>query len=1178
MPGDCFVTGAAGAALFRARGFALLVVLALLGVIASALVALSVLVVQETAAQSQQEALAQARHNAQFALAEALAVLQRQAGPDAVVTARAEAMAGAGGGQSGVQSGGSGDSGSGITPAALAWTGVWPVAATGRVQGDAHWLVSGRGDPLAKLKESESVLMVAARAEPGAVSGASVGATDAAGVFASGAEGAEPAGGWPAVRVPLVEIPQRGGAYGWWVGDEGVKVNIAATGRLPAVSRRLEEAFPEAQHERLATLLAGPSVDSLLPGPQGQVASASGSVTAFSMMSARSSVASAASSDTAGDAYLRSKIFDIDSLGELSAMRPLARDGYRSGLFHEVTFASYGVLADPSTGLRTDYSLAPETFPLGGQFASYADHTFAMETPAEPRGSRDMLIPGKEDLRRRYRISPTAAVGNAEVSAAVAPLLTDCYLLFSVHSADAKEIADFKKVSPTLAAPAVNEIVIHAGALITLWNPYTSALVPQDLLLEVEGLPDAVNMVLASGGQRSVNLRANMRNVSGSNSWWIALPFDDSERKGVTPSWLPGRFYSWLGPNNFSSGAARSDGMTGAFYEQNLGNAIWLQRTGTRYITSGVAPDFRVGVTRTNLTLRLRQRPPGSGTAGWANAPVLAEFSGVDFDPLSPSNAAAVRYPANTRQYQFGFRVRLADPGAMAAGSTAAWDKSAWLRGADPRSRNHSNIGTQPTQLTPYHLPNGRSMAAYVDGTGTKGFHKIADYESLWYRPMGASGVLTVEDVPLFELPRHAPLRVADLRHLHIEGQRPYAIGNRWGALGVAGSGALASGSGGGGGSSGGGSSGAGSSGAAGADLNRVFDRGFFSGASVWQGGGWAGAFGGSSGGGLTLSAAGTAALLPAERLHSAANTDQLLAAGGRSAQYLMLHGAFNINSFSPGAWRAVLAGQRYGEFDYVYSDHGSGEFNPARPSRSTTLGVAAGRYSQSAAETFDTGSYASSNYAGTWGAGFHNAATEPPTSYFRRGLSELTDAQLDRLALAVTERLRERAQQGLPPFGSFAEFLGPVPLASFAHPLEAGARMSVLEAAVIDVMRTEGQMNLSPRQRFNYDQDGKPIWWDTPAFINAGDLWAQFAHYAAVRSDTFRIRTYGRSASGEAHAWCEALVQRLPEPFAGSHASGGGSVSGGAVSGAAQMQNPDPQFGRRFRLVSVRWLSAADL
>lgn len=120
--------------------------------------------------------------------------------------------------------------------------------------------------------------------------------------------------------------------------------------------------------------------------------------------------------------------------------------------------------------------------------------------------------------------------------------------------------------------------------------------------------------------------------------------------------------------------------------------------------------------------------------------------------------------------------------------------------------------------------------------------------------------------------------------------------------------------------------------------------------------------------------------------------------------------------------------------------------------------------------------------------------------------------------------------------------------------------------------------MNLSPRQRFNYDQDGKPIWWDTPAFINAGDLWAQFAHYAAVRSDTFRIRTYGRSASGEAHAWCEALVQRLPEPFAGSHASGGGSVSGGAVSGAAQMQNPDPQFGRRFRLVSVRWLSAADL
>ena len=75
------------------------------------------------------------------------------------------------------------------------------------------------------------------------------------------------------------------------------------------------------------------------------------------------------------------------------------------------------------------------------------------------------------------------------------------------------------------------------------------------------------------------------------------------------------------------------------------------------------------------------------------------------------------------------------------------------------------------------------------------------------------------------------------------------------------------------------------------------------------------------------------------------------------------------------------------------------------------------------------------------------------------------------------------------------------------------------------------------------------------------------------ARSDTFTVRSYGESkdVNGKvlARAWCEAVVQRTPEPVVPDDITG--------------MNPKDPQenqtdFGRRFRIVSFRWLSADEV
>ena len=96
----------------------------------------------------------------------------------------------------------------------------------------------------------------------------------------------------------------------------------------------------------------------------------------------------------------------------------------------------------------------------------------------------------------------------------------------------------------------------------------------------------------------------------------------------------------------------------------------------------------------------------------------------------------------------------------------------------------------------------------------------------------------------------------------------------------------------------------------------------------------------------------------------------------------------------------------------------------------------------------------------------------------------------------------------------------------------------------------------------------------DAPGFLSQMDILTAIAPFISVRSDTFKVRTYGTyidpvSGAVESESWLEATVQRRHEYV---DSSDGPEVRPGAL---AQINET---FGRRFEIVNVRWLSADEI
>ena len=329
----------------------------------------------------------------------------------------------------------------------------------------------------------------------------------------------------------------------------------------------------------------------------------------------------------------------------------------------------------------------------------------------------------------------------------------------------------------------------------------------------------------------------------------------------------------------------------------------------------------------------------------------------------------------------------------------------------------------------------------------------------------------------------------------------------------------------------------------------------------------------------------------------AAANLATLRTAYRQAAASLLTLGSFNINSRSIDAWAAVLGAAR----DLQVVADGSGSPGPTPVTNATAIPR------MTPVSKKSDGSPLSDS---TW-----------------NGFTALSDAQIRQLAKnIVDEIIRRQGNKVVPgPFRSLGEFVNRSLQNDLSLNTTSNGAKGALQAAL-----DEPTNSLSPNFAFfNSDyQDvknaqGDSKWkyqWATstvPAsdylagqgpttstaqgFLLQADILQQIGPFLSARSDTFVIRTFGESINpitGESagKAWCEAVVQRLPDyvdqtdtkitnpqsPAQGLNVALYDATppykvdNFGTVSDNIGITNKT--FGRRFKIVSFRWLSAQDI
>jgi hypothetical protein len=269
---------------------------------------------------------------------------------------------------------------------------------------------------------------------------------------------------------------------------------------------------------------------------------------------------------------------------------------------------------------------------------------------------------------------------------------------------------------------------------------------------------------------------------------------------------------------------------------------------------------------------------------------------------------------------------------------------------------------------------------------------------------------------------------------------------------------------------------------------------------------------------------------------------------GWKSASsHQLLRGGFNVNSTSVDAWKAVL------------STHTGASIPTLDP---LTLNVSA-----TDADSLPLLRTLSST------AGDMDA--DPSNTNRWGGYRNLSDDDVDKLAEAIVEQVREQG-----PFLSMSDFLNRRLVEESDTTSSGGALELAIARAGIDTIpggmasRAVTPADASDMGFANQTAAVGDTEEGSRARVSQGDLMSMVGANFTVRSDTFTIRAYGEASdsSGKevtARAWCEAVVQRLPDWIDPADAP------------EAALNSVRPinlRFGRRFEIVSFRWLSPSEI
>ena len=268
-------------------------------------------------------------------------------------------------------------------------------------------------------------------------------------------------------------------------------------------------------------------------------------------------------------------------------------------------------------------------------------------------------------------------------------------------------------------------------------------------------------------------------------------------------------------------------------------------------------------------------------------------------------------------------------------------------------------------------------------------------------------------------------------------------------------------------------------------------------------------------------------------------------------AAHLMVDGAFNVNSTSVDAWKVFLSSLKGKPVAYL--DGG------AAPKEAGPDGTVVSPGSLPNAVPVKTADITSPN---------------SPPEQWKTG-RELTDDEIEQLAVAVVKQVKLRG-----PFLSLSEFVNRR-LDDSDLPLSLkGALQAALDDEDVDInanFRKSGRMldnETATINGFEFPDAAKgPIAYGSAPYVDQADVLRHFSEQLTPRGDTFVIRTYGDSIDGNgnvaARAWCEAVVQRVPEYL---------DPADEAHEKQSELTDANKVFGRHFKIISFRWLNSEEV
>jgi hypothetical protein len=268
------------------------------------------------------------------------------------------------------------------------------------------------------------------------------------------------------------------------------------------------------------------------------------------------------------------------------------------------------------------------------------------------------------------------------------------------------------------------------------------------------------------------------------------------------------------------------------------------------------------------------------------------------------------------------------------------------------------------------------------------------------------------------------------------------------------------------------------------------------------------------------------------------------------------IKGGFNVNSTSVSAWKAMLASLADASIPVLDPTNSKeSEVNPTGYPMPRSLRGLAGRIA---------GGDTNQN---RW-AGFR----------------DLDEKQLETLAEQIVEQVRLRG-----PFLSMSDFVN----RRLSSESDEASGAGTLEMAIRKSDINTNSRGPTPRMvtaadtaNFGYANVTAALG-DTEeganSFLSQGDLLEALGASLTVRSDTFVVRAYGdtKDAKGKiiAKAVCEAVLQRVA-PFVDSTDAPDKvqAALGDQARAVGSLTEANRRFGRRFEVVSMRWLSPEEI